>query len=86
IPVFTIEPDADRAAITTYDALEAVSVGTEALFKSKGDMRRMLQQGGVYLNGRRLGPEREPLLDDDLLGGEFILIRNGAKSYGIVKV
>jgi tyrosyl-tRNA synthetase len=86
IPVFTIEPDADRAAFTTYDALEAVSVGPDALFKSKGDMRRMVQQGGVYLNGRRLGPEREPLLADDLLGGEFILVRKGAKSYGIVKV
>ncbi|HEY4216342.1 MAG TPA: tyrosine--tRNA ligase [Gemmatimonadaceae bacterium] len=86
IPVFTIEPDADRAALTTYDVLEAVCVGTEALFKSKADMRRMLQQGGVYLNGRRLGPEREPLAADDLLAGEFILVRKGSKSYGIVKV
>jgi tyrosyl-tRNA synthetase len=86
IPVFSIEPDVDRTGLTTYDALEAVCVGAEALFKSKADMRRMLQQGGVYLNGRRLGPEREPLAADDLLGGEFILVRKGAKSYGIVKV
>ena len=83
IPVFTMEP---KDACTTYDVLEAVCVGTEALFKSKGDMRRMLQQGGVYLNGRRLGPEREPLQPDDLLGGEFVLVRKGAKSYGLVKV
>jgi tyrosyl-tRNA synthetase len=86
IPVFTIEPDADRAALTTYDVLEAVCVGADALFKSKGDMRRMVQQGGVYLNGRRLGPEREPLAADDSLGGEFVLVRKGARSYGIVKV
>ena len=83
IPVFTMEPS---DAYTTYDVLEAVCVGTEALFKSKGDMRRMLQQGGVYLNGRRLGPEREPLRSEELLGGEFVLVRKGARSYGLVKV
>jgi tyrosyl-tRNA synthetase len=86
IPVFTIEPDAERIELTTHDILEAVCVGTDALFKSKGDMRRMLQQGGVYLNGRRLGPEREPLPSDDALHGEFVLVRKGARSYAIVKV
>ena len=83
IPVFTMEP---KDEITTYDVLEATLVGTEALFASKGDMRRMLQQGGVYLNGRRLSPEREPVSKHDLLGGEFLLVRKGAKSYGLVKV
>ena len=83
IPVFTMEP---KDAYTTYDVLEAVCIGPDALFKSKGDMRRMLQQGGVYLNGRRIGPEREPLQPDDLLGGEFVLVRKGAKSYGLAKV
>jgi tyrosyl-tRNA synthetase len=82
IPVFTLEP---KDELTTYDALEAACIGTEALFKSKGDMRRMLQQGGVYLNGRRLGPEREPLSTSDLLGGEFVLLRKGARSYALVK-
>ena len=71
--------------ITTQDILEATLVGTEALFASKGDMRRMLQQGGVYLNGRRLSPEREPVSKDQLLGGEFLLVRKGSKSYGLVK-
>ena len=61
-------------------------MGPEALFKSKGDMRRMLQQGGVYLNDRRLGAEREPLSKDDLLGGEFVLLRKGARSYALIKV
>jgi tyrosyl-tRNA synthetase len=83
IPVFTMEP---KDAPTTHDVLEATLAGTDPLFASKGDMRRMLQQGGVYLNGRRLTPEREPLSPDDLLGGEFALVRKGAKSYALVKV
>jgi hypothetical protein len=38
------------------------------------------------MNGRRLSPEREPVSKHDLLGGEFVLIRKGSKSYGLVKV
>jgi tyrosyl-tRNA synthetase len=83
IPVFMVEP---RDEYTTYDVVEASLVGPDALFSSKADMRRMLQQGGVYLNGRRLGTEREPLRREELLGGEYVLIRKGAKSYGLVKV
>jgi len=82
IPVFTVER---KDQLTTYDILEATLVGSEALFSSKADMRRMLQQGGVYLNGRRIGPEREPMAADDLLGGEFVLVRKGAKTYGLVQ-
>jgi tyrosyl-tRNA synthetase len=82
IPVFTVER---KDGLTTYDILEATLVGPDALFSSKADMRRMLQQGGVYLNGRRIGPEREPLAPDDLLGGEFVLVRKGARTYGLVQ-
>jgi tyrosyl-tRNA synthetase len=82
IPVFTMEPKDER---TTQDVLESTLVGSEALFASKSDMRRMLQQGGVYMNGRRLSPEREPVSKYDLLGGEFLLVRKGSKSYGLVK-
>lgn len=86
IPVFRLEPDPDRGPLTSQHVLEAVCSGPDALFKSKGDLRRMLQQGGVYLNGRRVGPEPEPLRDDDLLGGEFVLVRKGARNYALVKV
>ena len=57
-----------------------------AVGKSKGDARRMIQQGGVYINGRRLGAERGPLAPDDLLGGKYVLVRKGARSYGLVEV
>ena len=86
IPVFTLEPDPERTELTTHDILDAVCTGPDALFKSKGEMRRMLQQGGLYSNGRRLGPERETLRNEDILAGEFVLVRKGARSYALVKV
>ena len=86
IPVFSIEPDPARTEITTYDVLEAACVGPAALFKSKGEARRMVQQGGVYLNGQRMDVERKPLSSSDFLGGGYVLIRKGARSYGLVEV
>ena len=83
IPVFVVE---SKDELTNYDILEAACIGPDALFKSKGDMRRMIQQGGVYLNGKRVSAEREVLSKSDFLAGEFVLIRKGARSYGLVKV
>jgi tyrosyl-tRNA synthetase len=86
IPVFTIEPDPTRTEVTTYDVLEAVCIGPDALFKSKAEARRMVQQGGVYLNGQRMDTERRPLAPDELLGGKYVLVRKGARNYGLVEI
>ena len=83
IPVFAVTLGEQ---LTTGDVLDAVCTGPDALFKSKGDMRRLLQQGGIYMNGRRLTPEREPIGFGELLGGEYLLIRKGAKTYALVRV
>jgi tyrosyl-tRNA synthetase len=83
IPVLTL---AFADQLTTGDVLDVLCTGPDALFKSKGDMRRMVQQGGVYMNDRRLGPEREPIGFGELLGGEYLLIRKGAKTYALVRV
>src|SRR5215831_11725751 len=83
IPVFMVT---FTDQLTTGDVLDVLCTGPDALFKSKGDMRRMVQQGGVYMNGRRLGPEREPIGFGELLGGEYLLIRKGAKTYALVRV
>jgi tyrosyl-tRNA synthetase len=82
IPVMTLAGGTD--ALTTGDIIDATSAGEQALFKSKGDARRMLQQGGVYLNGRRLPAEREPLAPGDLLHGRYALVRKGSRSYALV--
>ena len=86
IPVFAIPYDAARTETTTYDVLEAVCFGPDALFKSKGEARRMVQQGGVYLNGQRMETERRALAPEELLGGKYVLVRKGARSYGLVEV
>jgi tyrosyl-tRNA synthetase len=83
IPLFHITK---AGPLDTNDIIDAVSIGPDALFKSKSDARRLIQQGGVYLNGQRLGAERRTLTSDDLLCGQYVLVRKGARTYALVKV
>ena len=81
IPVFRWETAQPR---DTFGLLEVVSSGKDALFKSKGEARRALEQGGLYLNGERLGVEKREIRREELLTGNRLLLRKGARSYGLV--
>ena len=53
---------------------------------SKGDARRSIQGGGVYLNNIRIeSPEKKVTLSDILEGG-FLVVRKGKKNYHLTKV
>jgi len=54
-----------------------------ALVKSKGEARRAIDQGGVYLNGQRVAAGSK-LLDSDLLHGRYAMVRKGKRDYGVV--
>ena len=82
IPVFPFK----KRALDTFDIVQAVSSGEQALFKSKSEARRALEQGGLYLNGDRMGVERVPINPQQLLHGEYLLVRKGTKTYGLVVV
>ena len=81
IPVFSVETAEPR---DTFAIIDAISSGKDALFKSKGEARRALAQGGLYLNGERLGTEPAPIAREQFLPGRRLLVRKGARSYGLV--
>jgi tyrosyl-tRNA synthetase len=60
--------------------IDAVTSET-GLFKSRGDAKRMVQQGGVYLNGVRVDSGLASLTP---LHGKYVLVRKGGKSYALV--
>ncbi len=56
------------------------------LAQSKGDARRTMAEGGAYLNNVRVGdPERVPAAED-LIGGEWLVLRRGKKRFAGVRV
>jgi tyrosyl-tRNA synthetase len=61
------------------DALVALG-----LVASKGAARRLVEQGGASVNGRRIGSTTDSL--GEPLADGYYLVRKGAKDYGLVKV
>ena len=81
IPVFPIEAADPR---DSFAIIDAISAGTDALFKSKGEARRALDQGGLYLNGERLPRDPVSISRTQFLPGRRMLVRKGARTYGLV--
>ncbi|MDA1279126.1 MAG: tyrosine--tRNA ligase [Chloroflexi bacterium] len=54
--------------------------------KSGGDVRRTVEQGGLYLNGERIEDADRPVRIDDLVEGRLLVIRRGRKGYTLVKL
>jgi len=56
------------------------------LVKSKGDARRLLQQGGLYANGDKLAPEHTVLSVAGAIHGQYYVLRKGAREIAIVRL
>ena len=52
---------------------------------SKGDAKRTIKAGGVYLNGAKVTEEGRQISDADLLNGGYIQLRVGKKDFRLVK-
>jgi tyrosyl-tRNA synthetase len=66
------------------DLLDAYAV--TGLVKSKGDARRLLQQGGLYANGEKLGPEHTVLSLAGAIHGAYYVLRKGGRDIAIVRL
>ncbi len=61
----------------------AVSAGAG---KSGGDVKRTIDQGGMYLNGEQISDAGRLVGVKDLVEGRLLVIRRGRKNYSLVKV
>ncbi len=68
------------------DGLPVLELLTRAsVFASKGEARRMLDQGGLYLNSRRVGSPEERVSLATLEGRRVLIVRLGKKRYHMVR-
>jgi tyrosyl-tRNA synthetase len=56
------------------------------LAASKGEAARLIKQGGVYVNDRRVTDERGRVTVDEALGGAVIVLRKGQRERRLVKI
>ena len=71
----------DNAAVT----LQSVVIGQD-LCSSAGEARRLVQQGGLYLNGVRVDDSRRTVTTDDLIDGRVLVLRRGSKDHRLMRV
>lgn len=55
------------------------------LCKSKGDARRRIEQGGAYVNNRRVTDIGKRLTPDDLVSETTLVLRSGKKAYALLR-
>ena len=71
----------------TFSELEtgvkAIELFTEkaAVFTSKGEMRKMVQSGGVSINKEKLMDQDYLITKSDLLNNKYLLVQKGKKNY-----
>lgn len=56
------------------------------LLESKSAVRRMLKQGGLYLNNSRIDSENKKIEADDIVDGRVLLLSAGKKNKMVVRV
>ncbi len=69
------------------EGMSAVDLLVECgLTQSKGEARRAIAEGGVYLNNQRVSNAARAVTVIDLLEGRFLVLRRGRKNYQLVKL
>jgi tyrosyl-tRNA synthetase len=65
------------------EGVKAIELLTDhaAVFPSKGEMRKMVQSGGVNINKEKLDNQDDVLNESHLLNGKYLLAQKGKKNY-----
>jgi tyrosyl-tRNA synthetase len=59
---------------------------TASVAKSKGEARRAIEGGGMYLNNQRMNDVAKKVTMGDAISGKFLVLRKGGKNYFLVKI
>jgi tyrosyl-tRNA synthetase len=69
------------------EGIDAVDLFVSAkLAPSKGGARRLLEQGGLSVNGKKLSADERVVRSESMLVGRHLLLRKGAREYALVRV
>ena len=86
LSVFEGVPQFEVAKADIEAGIKAVDLFAEkaAVFASKGEMRKLVQGGGVSLNKEKLATFDQEITSADLLDGKYLLVQRGKKNYYLV--
>jgi len=82
VPQFEVPRSAVDQGMKLADLLTDVA----PVFPSKGEMRKMVQGGGVSVNKEKISDAYAPVSADMLLNGRYILVQRGKKNYFLLHI
>ena len=82
VPQFEI----DSALITEQTKLVDLFVDNAPIFSSKGELRKLVKNGGISLNKEKVEDCDQLISDKDLLNNKYLLVQKGKKNYYLVLV
>ena len=80
VPQFEVSKDAVSAGVKAVDLF----TDNAAVFASKGEMRKLVQGGGVSLNKEKLEAFDQVITSADLLDEKYLLVQRGKKNYYLI--
>ena len=80
VPQFEIDKNLLAEGVKAVDLF----VENAAVFPSKGEMRKLVQGGGVSLNKEKLIAFDQVITNADLLNDKYLLVQRGKKNYYLV--
>ncbi|RPH34262.1 MAG: tyrosine--tRNA ligase [Bacteroidales bacterium] len=67
-------------------AFSILAVENAAVFASKGELRRLVQGGGISINKEKVNDSEMLIHADQLINGKYLLVQKGKKNYNIIRV
>ena len=80
VPQFEVAKSDIEAGIKAVD----LCVEKAPIFPSKGEMRKLTQNGGVSINKEKLEQFDKVITTSDLIDGKYLLVQQGKKKYNLV--
>lgn len=77
VPQFMLKRDQLSAGICVVELLTEEA----QVFGSKGELRKLINSGGISINKQKVTTTEFALSDKDLLGNRYLLIQRGKKNY-----
>ena len=82
VPVFDVSMDIIANGVTIADLCAEHS----QVFTSKGEIRRLVQGGGLSINKLKIENADSLIGKDSLLNNKYLLIQKGKKNYFLIRV
>jgi len=81
VPVFDVKKELISAGVSVSDLCAAHS----QIFPSKGELRRLVQGGGLSINKEKIENPEKMVGEELLLNGKYLLVQKGKKNYFLIR-